>query len=534
MLTLADADREEARYQKLVESYTEARTSASSRARGYDVAQPPCRPLSEIWLEETVSNGQGISNVRYPAEDVLAVVDSLSPLYNVGCDALNGMELCVRPTAMEAASIPTHDAGGLSPIIESDSLATPSNETVPTETCPTDTLTASHTEVPLVRTPPSVALPDFAYMAAYIESSGERPQPQAFDIVWRNSNPVSNASSISRPSSPIPNGSEGPGLPVKRALRARRARTKTRSSSRSRASNTSSRRNTGDNNSKPDSAEHSVQSISDTVTLPAHDRPLVQAGPPPSSFVQRGRSPAPALSIALATTSSHASSTPPSRTTSPTPGGTDHLNPSPGSGLSRHGSIASTVGYGQYGDPDPGLHLPAGPHPIISGMNTKTRTAQNRFGPYHAQSHPSIYRDLVTAIGLSPAPLFQYTLLKHPIVPTSDNSNGGTFDADNESRRRPPFRGSALDDPELRAMEEGVSTGHDKGASDTLCDPHDPRDTKGRAASQKFPLKVFRRRDFKVLEIEKDWDDEMLLTALKKTYDQLRGWRKYFGLMSIA
>lgn len=167
------------------------------------------------------------------------------------------------------------------------------------------------------------------------------------------------------------------------------------------------------------------------------------------------------------------------------------------------------------------------------------RPAQGQFGPYHPnQSHSSIYRDLVTAVGLSPGPHFPYTLLSNPaVVLVSDTSNNGTFDPEVELRQIPLSRGSALDDRDLRAMEEGVDSGHDKGASDTLCDPH-PHDshgaTSGGGAPQRFPLKVFRRRDCIVLEIEKEWDDEKLLIALKKTYDQLRGWRKYFGLMSVA
>ncbi|KAI0636315.1 hypothetical protein C8Q77DRAFT_1032567, partial [Trametes polyzona] len=46
-----------------------------------------------------------------------------------------------------------------------------------------------------------------------------------------------------------------------------------------------------------------------------------------------------------------------------------------------------------------------------------------------------------------------------------------------------------------------------------------------------FPLKVFRARDYVVLEVGQDWDDEALLEALRKSYDRLRGWkRRYFGL----
>lgn len=103
-----------------------------------------------------------------------------------------------------------------------------------------------------------------------------------------------------------------------------------------------------------------------------------------------------------------------------------------------------------------------------------------------------------------------------------------------ELRQRSRPYESAQAAQELRVMEEGIGTGHDKAVSGSLCNPHDSRDTTGDDASQPFPLKVFRRRDFKVLELEGDWDDEKLLTALKKTYDQLRGWRKYFGLMDIA
>lgn len=49
-----------------------------------------------------------------------------------------------------------------------------------------------------------------------------------------------------------------------------------------------------------------------------------------------------------------------------------------------------------------------------------------------------------------------------------------------------------------------------------------------------FPLKVFRGSDFKYLKIQADWDDEMLLRELNKTYDRLRTvWRKWFSLRNV-
>lgn len=54
MLPLVDADREEARYQQLAESYkSEARTIASSRSRAYDIAPSFRSALSQFRLEET-------------------------------------------------------------------------------------------------------------------------------------------------------------------------------------------------------------------------------------------------------------------------------------------------------------------------------------------------------------------------------------------------------------------------------------------------------------------------------------------------
>ncbi|KAI0667960.1 hypothetical protein C8Q78DRAFT_981257 [Trametes maxima] len=49
-----------------------------------------------------------------------------------------------------------------------------------------------------------------------------------------------------------------------------------------------------------------------------------------------------------------------------------------------------------------------------------------------------------------------------------------------------------------------------------------------------FPLKVFRTKDFKVVEVKREWDDEDLLIALKKTYDGLRGFRKFLGLKDVG
>ncbi|KAJ3522424.1 hypothetical protein NM688_g8877 [Phlebia brevispora] len=50
-----------------------------------------------------------------------------------------------------------------------------------------------------------------------------------------------------------------------------------------------------------------------------------------------------------------------------------------------------------------------------------------------------------------------------------------------------------------------------------------------------FPLKVFRGPEFTYLKIQADWDDEMLLRELGKTYDKLRTvWRKWFSLRSVS
>lgn len=49
-----------------------------------------------------------------------------------------------------------------------------------------------------------------------------------------------------------------------------------------------------------------------------------------------------------------------------------------------------------------------------------------------------------------------------------------------------------------------------------------------------FPLKVFRGSDFKYLKVQADWDDEILLRELNKTYDRLRTvWRKWFSLRNV-
>lgn len=49
-----------------------------------------------------------------------------------------------------------------------------------------------------------------------------------------------------------------------------------------------------------------------------------------------------------------------------------------------------------------------------------------------------------------------------------------------------------------------------------------------------FPLKVYRGHELKVLEIQRGWDDEVLLRELGIAYDGLRQWyRKYFSIMNI-
>ena len=50
-----------------------------------------------------------------------------------------------------------------------------------------------------------------------------------------------------------------------------------------------------------------------------------------------------------------------------------------------------------------------------------------------------------------------------------------------------------------------------------------------------FPLKVFRGSAYRFVKVQADWDDEALLSQLRKTYDQLRTpWRKWFSLRSVA
>lgn len=167
MLSLADADKEEARYQKLPQASAEDRTPIPSRARGYDI-KPLLQPLL---LEETarsmapclkLSKGAHFSlacllpllhrgataksfrlTARHPVEEMLAVVESLSPSDDAVYEAPVGMEFCARPTSRGEATTPTQDTGGLTPIIESDGLATPLSETILAETDPADILTAS-------------------------------------------------------------------------------------------------------------------------------------------------------------------------------------------------------------------------------------------------------------------------------------------------------------------------------------------------------------------------------------------------------
>ncbi|KAI0951533.1 hypothetical protein AcW1_008555 [Taiwanofungus camphoratus] len=50
-----------------------------------------------------------------------------------------------------------------------------------------------------------------------------------------------------------------------------------------------------------------------------------------------------------------------------------------------------------------------------------------------------------------------------------------------------------------------------------------------------FPLKVFRAYNHTTLKIRAEWDDEMLLRELNRTYDSLRTfWRRWFSLRSVG
>ncbi|KAI0956418.1 hypothetical protein AcV7_006832 [Taiwanofungus camphoratus] len=48
-----------------------------------------------------------------------------------------------------------------------------------------------------------------------------------------------------------------------------------------------------------------------------------------------------------------------------------------------------------------------------------------------------------------------------------------------------------------------------------------------------FPLRVFRGAEHAIFTIQREWDDADLMREVKKTYDKLRRWRKWFSLKSV-
>lgn len=50
---------------------------------------------------------------------------------------------------------------------------------------------------------------------------------------------------------------------------------------------------------------------------------------------------------------------------------------------------------------------------------------------------------------------------------------------------------------------------------------------------KEFPLKAFRGSKYKILYIQKQWDDAELLRELNGTYDRLRTWRKWLSLRNV-
>ena len=144
-------------------------------------------------------------------------------------------------------------------------------------------------------------------------------------------------------------------------------------------------------------------------------------------------------------------------------------------------------------------------------------------------SHHMIYQDITTAVGLTVGTPFQtprqqvFSLPYHPsdhVQPSSAYPSGA--------------ESMLLNIPQtaVHASPGVPEQGHPRTSSNcssvTPVDEHDappwcPKwDT--------FSLAVWRARNYETIDVKPEWDDEDLLRELKKTYDNLRSWRKLLSL----
>ncbi|KAI1792138.1 hypothetical protein LXA43DRAFT_362118 [Ganoderma leucocontextum] len=162
-------------------------------------------------------------------------------------------------------------------------------------------------------------------------------------------------------------------------------------------------------------------------------------------------------------------------------------------------------------------------------------------------SNPTIYPNIVSAAGLNYGTPFGSPMAFAPatVPPMSPRAPLGQMPVPSRnSTGNFPFH-TALDAMQSPSLGPVPVVPVDGGAGTSLPGTAAYVDIETFAAVQRnistwkpawdvFPLKVYRGYDLKVIEIQRDWDDEDLLRELGVAYNKLRGrlW-KYFSIMDV-
>ncbi len=149
----------------------------------------------------------------------------------------------------------------------------------------------------------------------------------------------------------------------------------------------------------------------------------------------------------------------------------------------------------------------------------------NQIMAYRNDSHPTIYQDLATALGLTfPTPRQGTSSL--PPQPSTDRVPvGDTYVSTRLDSGLAPFtaaHGSAA------APEHGHARNSPNQPSETPVGQHTAPSWE--PAWECFSLAVWRQAQHETINVKPGWDDEDLVRELKKAYDGLRAWRRLLSL----
>ena len=236
-------------------------------------------------------------------------------------------------------------------------------------------------------------------------------------------------------------------------------------------------------------------------------------------------------------------------------------SPQPSFRLLHHPSDHQELSHAHVAEGNRGQHAtPATPLPPIpdnsppaeatSRAHVRQTTMRGRRAVPHTRgfssnsnySSSTIYHDMPTAVGLALGTPFQAAGSLAPDTYLTGYAQEGLSYQGLEFSPTPHPSRASTGDVGLAAILDGIQSPQLRGTSregHTLPDferfaPVTRNATDWKPTWEVFPLKVFRGMDFKIIEIKPDWDDEVLLRELSRTYDELRTWlRKWFSMKGV-